>query len=68
MKKIIFDTDPGIDDAMALLLAHASQEIDVIGITTTFGNASIENTTRNALFLNKVLGCTLKWPRVLIHR
>ncbi|TMP40311.1 nucleoside hydrolase [Pseudoalteromonas citrea] len=51
MKKIIIDTDPGIDDAMAILLAHASNEIDLVGITTTFGNTSIENSTRNALYL-----------------
>ncbi|TQF71140.1 nucleoside hydrolase [Pseudoalteromonas luteoviolacea] len=56
MKKIIFDTDPGIDDAMALILAHASQDIEVVGITTTFGNASIENTTRNALYLKQKFG------------
>ncbi|KZN43463.1 nucleoside hydrolase [Pseudoalteromonas luteoviolacea] len=55
-EKIIFDTDPGIDDAMALLLAHACQDIEMIGITTTFGNASIENTTRNALYLKQEFG------------
>ncbi|MBQ4863624.1 nucleoside hydrolase [Pseudoalteromonas sp. MMG013] len=51
MKKIIIDTDPGIDDAMAIFLADASDAVDLIGITTTFGNASIENSTRNALYL-----------------
>lgn len=48
---IIFDTDPGIDDAMALLFAHRSPAIELLGITTTFGNATIDQTTRNALFL-----------------
>lgn len=56
MKKIIFDTDPGIDDAMALLLAHACSDIELVGITTTFGNANIENTTRNALYLKQQFG------------
>jgi inosine-uridine nucleoside N-ribohydrolase len=51
MHKVIFDTDPGVDDAMALLFLHQHPEIDLIGITTIFGNAAIETTTRNALFL-----------------
>jgi inosine-uridine nucleoside N-ribohydrolase len=53
MHKVIFDTDPGVDDAMALLFLHRHPEIDLIGITTTFGNASIETTTRNAQFLKR---------------
>ena len=53
MHKVIFDTDPGVDDAMALLFLHNHPEIDLIGITTVFGNASIETTTRNALFLKQ---------------
>ncbi len=51
MHKVIFDTDPGIDDAMALLFLHKHPEIDLIGVTTVFGNAPIEITTRNALYL-----------------
>ena len=53
MHKVIFDTDPGVDDAMALLFLHRHPEIDLLGITTVFGNASIETTTRNALFLKR---------------
>lgn len=49
--KIIFDTDPGVDDAMALLFALRSPEIDVVGVTTVFGNTNIDATTRNALNL-----------------
>lgn len=49
--KIIFDTDPGIDDAMALLLALSSPEIEVVGVTTVFGNTNVESTTVNALNL-----------------
>jgi purine nucleosidase len=53
MHKVIFDTDPGVDDAMALLFLARHPDIDLLGITTTFGNASIETTTRNALFLKR---------------
>ncbi len=53
MHKVIFDTDPGVDDAMALLFLHHHQEIDLLGVTTVFGNATIETTTRNALFLKR---------------
>jgi inosine-uridine nucleoside N-ribohydrolase len=53
MHKVILDTDPGVDDAMALLFLHRHPAIDLVGITTVFGNASIETTTRNALFLKR---------------
>ena len=52
--KVIFDTDPGIDDAMALLFLHHHPAIDLIGITTVFGNGDIEVTTRNALYLKSL--------------
>lgn len=53
MHKVIFDTDPGVDDAMALLFLHHHPEIDLLGITTVFGNAEIDVTTRNALYLKR---------------
>lgn len=53
MQKVIFDTDPGVDDAMALLFLENHPDIDLIGITTVFGNAYIEETTNNALFLKR---------------
>ena len=56
MYKVIYDTDPGVDDAMALLFLHRHPDIDLIGVTTVFGNASIETTTRNALFLKREWG------------
>lgn len=56
VKKVIFDTDPGIDDTMALLFAHAHPQIELLGITTTFGNATIEKATRNALYVNHRFG------------
>ncbi len=50
--KAIFDTDPGIDDAMALIYLHGLREkIELLGITTILGNASIEDCTRNARYL-----------------
>lgn len=54
MKSVIFDTDIGIDDAMALLFAHFAENISIRAITTKFGNASIENTTRNALLVKEM--------------
>lgn len=48
-KHIIIDTDPGIDDSLALLLAMASPEIAIDGVITVHGNVSAEQTTRNAL-------------------
>jgi len=48
-KKILFDTDPGIDDACALLLALASPELSVEGLSIVHGNCSLEQATRNAL-------------------
>ena len=52
-KKIILDTDPGIDDAMAILFAEAHPEIELMGITTVYGNATIDNGTQNALYLKQ---------------
>jgi pyrimidine-specific ribonucleoside hydrolase len=49
MSPLIIDTDPGIDDAFAIALACASPEVDVIGVTTVFGNVGLAMTTRNAL-------------------
>jgi inosine-uridine nucleoside N-ribohydrolase len=47
-RKIIIDTDPGIDDAVAILLALQSPRFDLLGITTVAGNIGIRTTTRNA--------------------
>ena len=46
---LVLDCDPGHDDAIALLLALASPEIDLLGVTTTHGNQTVEKTTDNAL-------------------
>jgi len=47
--KVIIDTDPGIDDAMALLFAHYANDIELLGITTVFGNGTIDTVTQNTL-------------------
>jgi purine nucleosidase len=57
-RKIILDCDPGHDDAVALLLAHGSPDIELVGVTTVMGNATIEHTTYNALSIAQVAGIT----------
>ncbi len=57
--KVIFDTDPGVDDAMALYFALAHPAIDVVGITTTFGNVTVEQAAINALYLTAIAGKTI---------
>ena len=56
MRSVIFDTDIGIDDAMALLFLHCASEVNIAAITTRFGNASIDDTTRNALAVSEAFG------------
>ena len=48
LKRVIIDTDPGIDDAAAVLLALASPELSVEAITTVYGNGAVETCTANA--------------------
>jgi purine nucleosidase len=57
-EKIIYDTDPGIDDALGLLLLAASPEIDLLAITVTHGNTSQEKCLNNALKLVELTGIT----------
>ncbi|KAL2242357.1 probable uridine nucleosidase 2 isoform X1 [Sesamum indicum] len=58
LKKIIIDTDPGVDDAMAIFLALQSPEVEVIGLTTIYGNVYTTLATRNALHLLEIAGRT----------
>ena len=57
-KKIILDCDPGLDDAVAILLAHGNPEIELLAITTVVGNQTLEKVTRNALLVADVAGIT----------
>jgi purine nucleosidase len=54
---IILDCDPGHDDAIALLLALASPEVDLLGVTTVHGNQTLAKTTANALRVLDLAGC-----------
>ena len=51
MKRVIIDTDPGIDDTAALLFAFGSPELQIDALTTIFGNVALEQCTRNALVI-----------------
>lgn len=53
---ILYDCDPGHDDAIALVMAHRSPAIDLVGVTTTCGNATIERTTANCLRILEFIG------------
>ena len=55
-RKVIIDCDPGIDDALAIILALKSKEIEVIGITTVSGNVESVQGVKNALKVLKLLG------------
>lgn len=55
-RPIIVDTDPGVDDALALMLAAASPEVDVLGIIAVAGNVGVDSTSANAAALADLLG------------
>ena len=54
--RLILDTDPGVDDAIAILLALAAPHVDVVGLTTVGGNVPLARATRNALALLQAAG------------
>jgi len=56
MHRVVWDMDPGIDDALALILALKSPEVQVLGITTVAGNAPVEMTSANARCILEFLG------------
>jgi len=56
MTRMIIDTDPGIDDAMAIHFAAADPDIDIVGLTTVFGNVYVPQASRNALQLLEMVG------------
>jgi len=53
---VIIDCDPGVDDAIALCIANATDQLDVKAMTSVFGNATINRTTYNLLTLTDYLG------------
>ena len=55
-RKIILDCDPGHDDAIAILLALSSPELEVLGITTVYGNVGLEFTSKNARIMVELAG------------
>lgn len=62
-RKIILDCDPGHDDAIAILLAAAHPEIELLGITTVAGNHSLDNVTRNAQAVCQIAGLSVPIAR-----
>lgn len=56
MKPVILDMDPGVDDALAILLALKSPELKVVGLTTVNGNVALRHGARNALRVLKLAG------------
>ncbi len=63
MHKVIFDTDPGVDDAIALYYALAHPDVELLGITTTFGNVRVHQAALNAVYL-----CGLTGRRVPVYQ
>ena len=59
-EKIILDCDPGHDDAIAMMLALASSELEVLGVTVVYGNVSLDRTLRNACVVREVVGRDVK--------
>src|SRR5690606_943382 len=57
-RRILLDCDPGLDDALALLLVHGDPALELVAVTTVAGNVPLERTTRNALDLREYLGFT----------
>lgn len=56
MKKVIFDVDTGVDDAMAIVYAAHSPELELLGLTTCFGNVTVAEATRNTLAVLEKIG------------
>ena len=58
-QKLIIDTDPGIDDAMAIHYALAEPQLELVGLTSIFGNVFVDQATRNALCLIEMAGADI---------
>jgi pyrimidine-specific ribonucleoside hydrolase len=57
---VIFDCDPGVDDAVALMVAFAQEKLDILAVTTVAGNVPLEYTTRNARAILATMGVKSK--------
>jgi len=57
-KPVILDVDPGHDDAVALMLACGHPDMNLLAVTIVAGNVTLEKTTRNALRVLTLVGCT----------
>lgn len=55
-QSLIIDCDPGVDDAVALMLAFGAEELDLLAVTTVGGNVPVEKTARNARMLRQIAG------------
>ncbi len=55
-RPLIIDCDPGVDDALSIMMLHACGLFDILGITPVQGNVSLRNTARNSLFLSGLYG------------
>ena len=64
-KKVILDVDTGSDDAIAIMLAALSPELDVLGITVTWGNRPVGNCVENTL---RVLGLLGKENEIPVYK
>lgn len=56
MTRVLIDTDTGVDDGMGLIYALLSPELDIVGVTTSFGNVDVEKVTRNTAVILEQLG------------
>jgi len=59
---VIIDTDPGIDDALAIMLALCSPELQISAITTVSGNVPVEIATRNVFRIMALLPASPRFP------
>jgi len=66
-KRVLIDTDPGIDDCLAILYGLRSRNLAIRAITTTFGNADVSRTTKNLLGILQLAGCG-RLPRIGMGR
>ncbi|KAG5930186.1 hypothetical protein E4U42_002740 [Claviceps africana] len=64
-RKIIIDTDPGVDDVMAMLLALSAspEEVDVVMLSVTYGNVPLQSCLRNVVAMFHVLEKELEWRK-----